>query len=126
MATNNNNKPAQEKQFKNYCKTFRVTKQQSDDINKMITDESGKKLISISELAVASIFLSTINIIDTDVERYKIVAINKLGNVINQFNKQINIERKSGTLSEDTYRHILSELRDYNQELRHLVQPLKL
>ena len=125
MATNKNNKAKPEENNRDRKISIRITEQEYNDITLTLTNGEGKKIMSYSDYYRHAANSSKVVIVDKEIDRYKIHAIHKCGNVITQLNKVLYGAKKRGTLSSNTFENIISELEKLNDEMTYLVNPLK-
>lgn len=112
------------KNNKNHVISFRVTDAQYLDILMRTNDENGNALMKPGEFAKASILGSTVNLVDKDLEQYKVFTLARIGNNINQLVKRLNTDNKKGIIDLDTYIEILEKLKEIQDEQQAMLAPI--
>lgn len=76
--------------------------------------------MTLTEYIIESALYGEVNLVDLKSLAELTVAINHLGNNINQISRKVNTEAKKGTLSDDLFKDCTQILNEYQQEITNL------
>ena len=76
--------------------------------------------MTLTDYIIESSLYGEVNLIDLKSLEELTVAINRLGNNVNQISRKINTEAKKGNLSDDLFKECSQILNEYQQEIQNL------